>query len=387
MHRAHVKVLLACCVGLALCSLILLTGPQPLEASVPQGKPRVVLGGLERAMVANRVDAFGVLLPRQTLQLTTQVPGEITWVSEQLEAGDQVAQGDLLFQIDQRDYLIAVSSAEARYAQAQANIVLEEGRAEIAQLEWATWQRNQSEAESANPLALREPQRAEAVARRKAVLADLERAKLALERTEVRAPWPASVVHANAIVGQLLSVGEVTATLFPLDFAVVELQVPMQTLRLFDAGIKQILLRPIHDPNAPTVVGTFDSVVRNLTEDTRLATVRVRVDEPLNHSGWAYGMHLQANIEAQQQRHVALVPANLIISGNLIWVYREGRAHRHRLYPIENQGGMVAVEDNFASADALIIERPIGLFDGAEVASTDSAAAEMAVTEKGAAGS
>lgn len=372
MERSRLNTLVAGCIGVAACSLILVTGPEPLEASLPEEMPRVSIGKLERSVVANAVTAFGVLSPRQSLQLTTQVPGEITWVSGSLDAGRQVAEGDLLLRIDERDYAIAVVNAEARYAQAEANIEIEEGRSEIARLEWAAWQANQDEDLPANPLALRAPQRAEAVARRKAISAELDRAKLALERTAVRAPWAATVVHANAIVGQVLSVGEVTATLFPLDYAVVELQVPVKTVRLLDAGINRIELRPVHDLSLAPVVGTFEGIVRNLTDDTRLATVRVRVDQPLAHAGWAYGMHLEARLVVEQERAVALIPSELIVSGNLIWIYRDGRAQRHQLYPVEIQGETVTVEDNFGADDALIVQRPIGLFDGARVEMADT---------------
>jgi len=367
MRRSRLSILLTCCAGVVVCGLILATGPEPLEVSMPNAKPQVAIGALARADVANTVTAFGVLSPRQALELTTQVPGEITWVSENLEAGRQVAEGDPLLRIDERDYAIAVASAEARYAQAQATIDIEEGRSEIARLEWSAWQATHDEETPANPLVLREPQRAEAVARRKAIGAELDRAKLALQRTAIRAPWPASVVDADAIVGQVLSVGEVTAMLFPLDYAVVELQVPVKTVRLLDAGVERIELRPVHDLGATPVMGTFEGIVRNLTDDTRLATVRVRIEAPLDHEGWAYGMHLEAKLVAKEQRAVALVPTDLIVSGNLIWIYRDGRAERHQLYPVENQGQKVSVEDNFQANDALILERPIGLFDGAEV--------------------
>jgi len=371
MERSHLKIGLVCCVGITVCVLILLTGPEPLEASLPKEKPRVSIGKLERTVIANTVTAFGVLSPRQSLQLTTQVPGEITWVSDDLEAGGQVAEGDLLLSIDELDYAIAVVSAEARYAQAEANIEIEQGRTEIAQLEWAAWQEIHDEDLPANPLALRMPQRAEAVAHRRAIGAELDSARLALERTAVRAPWPATVVHANAIVGQVVSVGEVTATLFPLDYAVVELQVPVKTMRLLDAGIDRVELWPVHDLEASPVVGAFEGIVRNLTSDTRLATVRIRIDEPLGHAGWAYGMHLEARLITAQERAVALIPAGLIVSGNLIWIRRDGRAQRHQLYPVEVQGQTVSVEDNFGAGDALVLERPIGLFDGAPVDVTE----------------
>ena len=367
MDRSYLKIVLAGCAGIVMCSLILLTGPVPLEASVPQGKPLVSVGKLERSVVASTVTAFGVLKPRQSLQLTTQVPGEIAWVSDALAAGGAVDAGDLLFRVDQRDYEIAVARARAGYAQAQARVDLEKGQADLARRQWAQWQETNSKEIKAKPLALREPQQAEMVAQRMAARAELDRANLALERTAVRAPWPATVVRANAVVGQVLSVGEVTATLFPLDFAVVEVQVPSRTVGLVNAGIDRVELRPVHDLSVPPVIGLLEGVVRNLTDDTRLATVRVRIDEPLEHEGWAYGMHLEAKIVTRQKRAVALIPADLIISGNLIWVYRGGQARRHQMHPIQNSGRTVAVEDNFADTDALILERPIGLFDGADV--------------------
>ena len=166
--------------------------------------------------------------------------------------------------------------------------------------------------------------------------------------------------------------GEVTATLFPLDYAVVEVQVPIENLRLIEAGIERVELRPAHDLDAPPVLGVFESVVRNLTSDTRLATIRVRVWDPLSNPAWAFGMHLEAKLIASRQRAIALVPADLIVSGNMVWVYRNGQAKRHQIHPIDSTELNVSVEDNFADGDALIVERPIGLFDGADVEVTGS---------------
>ena len=369
MNRSYLKVLLACCVGVVLCALVLLTGPEPLEASLPEGKPSVTVDLLERADVPSTLTAYGTLTPRQSLDLTTQVPGEVAWVHSELVPGGLLDKGDTLFCVDPRDYEIALASAVARHAQAQAKIDLEEGRAEIARLEWSAWRASEgvNEAEQASPLALREPQRAEAAAQQKALLAELDRAELALERTAIRAPWAASVVQANAVVGQVLSVGDVIARLFPMDFAIVELQVPVSILRALDTGIERIELRPVDDLSAEPVLGEFESVVRNLTDETRLATIRVRIDDPLEYDGWAYGMHLRASVVTKQQLSVVRVPPELIVSGNLIWIYRDGQAQRLQIRPIERSGSQLFVEDSFLPGDALIIERPIGLFDGAYV--------------------
>lgn len=364
---ARWKILVAGALGLAICVGIVLTGPQPLEASIPAGNPQVAIGALQRIVMPRAITAYGTLAPRQSLQLTSQVPGEITWVHQDLVPGGTVPQGEVLFRIDERDYEIAVASAEARYAQAQAQIEIERGRSEIAELEWTAWQDRQTQREEPNALALREPQKAEAQAQRRAILAELKQARLALERTQVRAKWPASVVSANAIRGQVLSVGEVVATLFPIENAVVELQVPANALRVLEAGIEHIELTPVDDPNAAPVVGRFERVVRSLADETRLATLRVIVEQPLEHVGWAFGMHLQARVVARQQQSVAMIPPDLIVSGNLLWVHRNGQAVRHQIFPVAQRGDMIAVQDNFQVADAIILERPIGLFDGANV--------------------
>ncbi|MEM7077614.1 MAG: efflux RND transporter periplasmic adaptor subunit [Pseudomonadota bacterium] len=367
MQRSSWNIVLVGCIGAVVCGLILLSGPEPLEANVPPQAARVTVGPLQRVTISHDIVAFGTLTPRQSLQVTTQVPGELTWVSPQLVPGGNLSQGDVLLRVDKRDYAIALASAQARRAQAEANIELEQGRAEIARLEWQTWEADQAEQQTASPLALRAPQQAQAQANLQAIRAELDGAALALVRTEVRAPWAATVVEANAVSGQVLGVGEVTATLLPLDYGVVEVEVPVQSLQLLDTGVANIWLRPVHDPDGDPVPGTLDGVVRTLTESTRLATVRVRVETPLDIPGWTFGMHMRAEIVTRAQRPVARVPAELIIGGNLIWLYREERAVRHQIKPIRSAAGRVTVEDNFLAGDALILERSLGLFDGVRV--------------------
>ena len=78
------------------------------------------------------------------------------------------------------------------------------------------------------------------------------------------------MVEANAVVGQLLSVGEVTATLYPLDFGIVEIQVPIRVLKQLDAGIGRIELRPVHDPDADPACLLYTSPSPRDVEESRM---------------------------------------------------------------------------------------------------------------------
>jgi hypothetical protein len=358
------KIALTCIAGGLLCTLILITGPEPLTVGARQDAPQVTVSALNRSLQPREVVAYGTLNPRKTLALKTQVSGEIIWTHENFVPGGVFDQDAVLFKVDDRDHLIALESAEARYEQAQAIVDIEQGRYEIAQREWSTWQSDQNLKKEPSPLALREPQKTEVEARRKTILAEIRRVKLLLERTVVRAPWPASVVTSNAVLGQVLGTGDTVGVLYPLDYGVVDLQIPIKTLGLIEPGIEQVTLHPIDNLSSQGITGVFERSVKILSDDTRLATVRVRLDRPLQYPGWAFGMPIKATFAVGTQP-VVLVSPDLIISGNSLWIYREGRAMLHQIYPLAQKDRWVAVEDNFDSADKIVLQRPIGLFDGA----------------------
>ena len=46
MRRSRLSILLTCCAGVVVCGLILATGPEPLEVSMPNAKPQVAIGAL-----------------------------------------------------------------------------------------------------------------------------------------------------------------------------------------------------------------------------------------------------------------------------------------------------------------------------------------------------
>ena len=115
MNSQFLKVLAVCAVGTLICGWIIVTGPEPLKASIVQGKPVVTVGPLQRTKMPYKVTAYGTLNPRQVLELKTQVSGEIVWTHEDLVPGGMLAKDTVLFKVDERDYSIALDTAEARY--------------------------------------------------------------------------------------------------------------------------------------------------------------------------------------------------------------------------------------------------------------------------------
>ena len=141
MNGPKRKILLVSILGILVCTVILLTGPQPIEAETANKKPSVTISPIKKASVAREYTAYGILRPRKILSLASQVDGEVNWVNQKLSAGHQVDKGEDLFHIDSRDFVFAVDRVRASYARAKYDIELEQGRSDVAQLEWNGWEK------------------------------------------------------------------------------------------------------------------------------------------------------------------------------------------------------------------------------------------------------
>jgi RND family efflux transporter MFP subunit len=166
----------------------------------------------------------GTVQPTQLTTLVSEVNGSITAISDVFVVGGEFNKGDVLLQLDERDYTIALTQAQASLAQASAQLQEEAARAELAKAEW------QSLGRKANAFNLRQPQVAAARANRDAARAQVERAKLDLERTRFIAPFDGRVLEKNVDLGQFVSRGSRIGQLYTT--ASVDVKLPLSSKQL-----------------------------------------------------------------------------------------------------------------------------------------------------------
>ncbi len=166
------------------------------------------------------VKTQGEARPRTEIDLVPEVGGRITSVSSKFIEGGIFNKGDLLYQIDTRDYRVAVVRAEAAVARAEQVLIREQAESEIAKKDWL-------EIGTGDPsdLTLRKPQMAEAKAALQSAQADLENAKIQLSRTSVRAPFNGRVRTKTSDIGQFVSPGARLGRIFSTD--IVEIRLPL----------------------------------------------------------------------------------------------------------------------------------------------------------------
>ncbi|WP_427454690.1 efflux RND transporter periplasmic adaptor subunit [Litorimonas sp. WD9-15] len=168
-----------------------------------------------------RVKTQGEVRPQIEIDLVPEVGGKIVYVSPNFIEGGLFRKGEVLVRIQDADFQVGVIRAEANVAQAQQVLVREKAEGEIARQDFIELGRT----DEPSPLALREPQQAQARASLQAAQAELEAAKLNLSRTEVRAPFSGRVRTKSSDIGQFVAPGTRLASIFSTN--IVEVRLPL----------------------------------------------------------------------------------------------------------------------------------------------------------------
>jgi len=166
-----------------------------------------------------QVRTQGEVRPQVEIDLVPEVGGKIVYVSPNFIEGGIFKKGELLLRIEDADFKVAVVRAEAGVAQAEQVLMREEAEGEIARQDYAELGRG----DNPSPLALREPQQAQARASLQAAMAELEATKLNLSRTAVRAPFSGRVRSKSSDLGQFVTPGSRLGRIFSSDIAEVRL--------------------------------------------------------------------------------------------------------------------------------------------------------------------
>ena len=195
--------------------------PAPETQTVEVTPPSVRVIVAQPQNVRLKVSAEGTVAPRTETELVPEVSGRVTMISESLAVGGFFEEGEVLLEIDRREYELAVVRAQAAVSQAELRLATEEEEAEVARNEWKSLGQGEP-----RPLVVRAPQIAEAKAMLASAEAAYEKAEYDLERTVAKAPFAGRVREKRVDVGQFVSRGSSVARLYSVDYAEVRLPIP-----------------------------------------------------------------------------------------------------------------------------------------------------------------
>ncbi len=283
------------------------------------------------------VTITGTVSVTAEVDLTPQVGGRIIEIADNARAGSSFAAGEVLFQIDPRDYRVAVTRAQASLADAQASLEQTVADAEIARREWAAVYPDRE----ITALAAREPQLAAARARTLAAEADLAQARLNLERTEVSFPFAGRVAQSRLEAGLLAAAGQRYGTVY--DVSTLEIVAPIAPSDL--ARLGQDARGEAHVSLEGSTASFPARIARVGAQlDSRTRFIDLFLDPGDAASNLRPGQFASIEIEGPTQRDVFILPAAAAPGLTLIKVVDGGLIVERDITVLDRPRGQIVVE-------------------------------------------
>ena len=313
-----------------------LTAAQPVV--IPPEKKEVIVEYTEarKQMVSLVVRSQGTVIPAIQTELMAEVGGKIIEIADGLQTGGLFRQGEMLLQIDPREYQDAVIEAEAELARAQSLLTKEEAHAEQAKKNWKLLGRGKP-----SQLALRIPQLAESQAAVRAAKAHLNRARRNLEKTRIIAPYDLLVKNRTAEPHGYVIPGASLVSVFSVEAVEIRLPITNAQLALLEMPAPSLTATAASGPlvtlqNSSSTAGQINTWLGNIvraenifTPQSRVTHVIARVRDPYrlqsNTSAQilAVGMFVQAEIQGKVIFDKIVIPTSALLEPDNVWIIRQ----------------------------------------------------------------
>jgi RND family efflux transporter MFP subunit len=332
-------------VAVGVTALLILSRPEAKQREVEPPVLYVQTIVAEPRTERFRIRAQGTVGPRVETSLVSEVAGQVVARAPSFVAGGFFRKGQVLLEIDPRNYRAEVARSEAMVAQARTAIARELVLAGLPADEWQRLRKLSIDDSELEDLALRKPGLAQALAELESASAMLEKARGDLERTRIRAPYDGLVRQRRADIGQFVNAGTPLADTFAVDRAEVRLplkQNDLPFLELTPAGAE------VAPEDAPRVELSADIGGQRHDWSGRLVRTEgvfdarsqvlygvVEVDDPYGidaaasaaDAGWQplrMGTFVSAVLEGRLARDVIRLPRHTLRPGDRVWVVVEG---------------------------------------------------------------
>ncbi len=363
--------------------LIIASKVEPQQRKYAPPSPQVVVRKLAKEDFQITLHSQGAVRARTQSSLIPEVRGRIVSVSPNFQEGAFFEKGDILLEIDDRDYRTELTVAESALAQSELALLQEEARYEQARRDWDRL----NPGKTATELTLREPQIRQARAAVASAEARVATAQLNLERSKVTAPYAGRILTKNVDVGQYVTTGSQLADIYAVDFA--EVRLPLTASQIGYLNLPSIYRgsNPSIE-NGPRVTLSTSvggqthewegRIVRSegsVDERTRQVFVVAQVEDPYGASvpgrpPLKVGTFVQAEIEGSTLKDVYVVPRIVYRENSYVLIVDEkSNLERRKVGLIWENDESIIVDTGLNDGDLLCLTDVPYALEGWQVAS------------------
>jgi len=340
--------------GIVFTSVIFSSSGQPDKKSEQvQTRPLVaveIAGAITHQVTLN---AWGELKPREITKLSLQVSGRINHLHSNFVEGGIIKKGEVIFAIENDDYLTQIIESEANLASAQSKLAQEIAEANVAK----TQRRNSKE--QATLLSLREPQLLYARATVKSAQANLSQSKRNLERTLFKSPYDALIIKRDVGLGELASQGAILGEVYNIERADIVLPIPQFDYNFLPKELKGL-----------TAVVEFNGGQRNayisrelgiVSSKTRMNHIVATIEDPYaihsNIDNLKFGQYVNVKVSANALKDVFLINQDHVDNSH-VWLLDKNEQLQKQLITVVRVQGKNNYISGLQNGDLLVVKLP-----------------------------
>lgn len=341
-----------------------------LQTSPPKAIPQYPVVSVTQVTPVSHqasVTAFGEVKSRNQLALTSQVSGQITYLSEKFLTGNTFKKGELLAEIEPIIYQQALANAQANLADAQLALAQEELNSNQAAQEW---QQSGLANEQASELVLRKPHLAAAKAKFIMAKKAVEKAHYDLAQTQLIAPFDALVVSKQVQAGSNVQTGTRLAELYDVSLFEVSLPLSSQQWQLLPkakniAGqLSGIEVHLTDESSQEQWLAKIDRFEQHLDNKSRQRALVAVVEQPIALTAPLFpGSFVKATIKGEEIAQLWKLPASALIDNHTVWqVNNEDLLVHLPIKVMFSEKNAVYVKPTSDIEEAKIVNRPLSSY-------------------------
>ncbi len=297
--------------------------------------------------------ATSAVVAAEVAGLVAEVPGR---------EGSRVARGQPLARLRDDDLALRLRYAEAQLKEAEARRVLAERNLERSRdlLDDEVVSRQQHDAASAELQAWQ--------GRVEALMAEIARYRLDLDRCTIKAPFTGVVVAERTEIGEWVDAGGPVAEMLSLDNLEIRVDVPERYIDSVRAG--QGATVRIESLGGGSIAGRIVAVVPRADPQARTFPVKVRIPNPEGRI--SEGMLAEVSIPAGEAYRATVVPKDgVVTNGPARFVYvlnGDGSVEQKSVRTGAGVGSWIVVEEGVQAGQKIVTRGNERLFPGQKVA-------------------
>jgi len=338
--------------------------PEASKRAIPETVVRVDVVTAQRSNYPIVVNANGTVEAETRGDLVAQIRGEIVSVSDNFSTGGSFKKGDVLIQIDQRDYQADLSQALANLSQAEANYRQEQANSNQAKLDWERL----GNTEPAPDLVLRKPQLTAAKAQYDSAKAASDGGRLNLSRTTITAPYDGRIIERKAVLGQYLAIGNPIAEVFATEG--VEVRLPVSQEEFSQLGLDSFSADA--NDQSPFLVSISSTVGNQAYQwdakitrtdstfdiNTRQIDVIAEVQDPFGkdsgQTALKIGQFVSARIQGRTVEDVFVIPNKSIREGSYVYTVRDGKLAKQSIKVLWQDDQNALIGDGIQAGELVV---------------------------------